>query len=51
MHSSLTLHRHPLCADIIKEFQKCHTDHPLGKFLGKCTVLKAKLDWCFCQEV
>ncbi|WMV12334.1 hypothetical protein MTR67_005719 [Solanum verrucosum] len=51
MHPPLTLHRHPLCADIIEEFQKCHTDHPLGKFLGQCTELKVKLDRCFRQEV
>ncbi|XP_059313498.1 COX assembly mitochondrial protein 1 [Lycium barbarum] len=50
MHPPLTLHRHPLCADIIEEFQKCHTDHPLGKFLGQCTDLKIKLDRCFRQE-
>ncbi|KAK4402019.1 hypothetical protein Sango_0942600 [Sesamum angolense] len=35
---------------IIEEFQKCHIDHPLGKFFGQCTDLKIKLDKCFRQE-
>lgn len=36
---------------IIEEFQKCHLDHPIGKFFGDCTELKIKLDQCFRQEV
>lgn len=36
---------------IIEDFQKCHVDHPIGKFFGKCTELKIKLDRCFRQEV
>ncbi|KAJ8443928.1 hypothetical protein Cgig2_032752 [Carnegiea gigantea] len=35
---------------IIEEFQKCHAEHPLGKFFGECTELKIKLDRCFRQE-
>ncbi|CDP18234.1 unnamed protein product [Coffea canephora] len=50
MHPPLTLHRHPMCAEIIEQFQKCHSDHPIGKFFGKCTELKVKLDRCFRQE-
>ncbi|GFP80464.1 cox assembly mitochondrial protein 2 homolog, partial [Phtheirospermum japonicum] len=37
-------------AQIIEEFQKCHSDHPFGKFFGQCTDLKIKLDKCFRQE-
>ncbi|KAG2659127.1 hypothetical protein PVAP13_1KG334100 [Panicum virgatum] len=50
MHPPLTLHRHPMCAEIIEEFQKCHLDHPVKKFFGECTDLKIKLDRCFRQE-
>ncbi|CAO2812631.1 unnamed protein product [Amaranthus hypochondriacus] len=50
MHPPLTLHRHPMCAEIIETFQKCHEEHPVGKFFGKCTDLKIKLDQCFRQE-
>ncbi|WCJ18659.1 Cytochrome c oxidase biogenesis protein Cmc1-like [Euphorbia peplus] len=50
MHPPLTLHRHPMCAQIIEEFQKCHLDHPIGKFFGECTDLKIKLDRCFREE-
>ncbi|CAA0824772.1 Cytochrome c oxidase biogenesis protein Cmc1-like [Striga hermonthica] len=50
MHPPLTIHRHPMCAEIIKEFQQCHIDHPLGKFFGQCTDLKIKLDRCFREE-
>ncbi|KAJ4846929.1 hypothetical protein Tsubulata_010330 [Turnera subulata] len=50
MHPPLTLHRHPMCAQIIEEFQRCHLDHPLGKFFGNCTDLKIKLDRCFREE-
>ncbi|KAK9724802.1 hypothetical protein RND81_05G099600 [Saponaria officinalis] len=35
---------------IIEEFQKCHAEHPYGKFFGSCTELKIKLDRCFRQE-
>ncbi|XP_048618946.1 COX assembly mitochondrial protein 2 homolog isoform X2 [Brassica napus] len=35
---------------IIEEFQKCHLDHPIGKFFGDCTELKVKLLHCFRQE-
>ncbi|CAN7031933.1 unnamed protein product, partial [Brassica rapa subsp. trilocularis] len=44
MHPPLTPHRHPLCLEIIEEFQKCHLEHPIGKFFGECTELKVKLD-------
>uniref|UniRef100_A0A1D1XVZ4 COX assembly mitochondrial protein n=1 Tax=Anthurium amnicola TaxID=1678845 RepID=A0A1D1XVZ4_9ARAE len=47
MHPPLTLRRHPMCADIIKQFQKCHADYPIAKFFGECTELKIKLDRCF----
>uniref|UniRef100_A0A0E0DER4 NAC domain-containing protein n=3 Tax=Poaceae TaxID=4479 RepID=A0A0E0DER4_9ORYZ len=50
MHPPLTLHRHPMCAEIIEAFQKCHVDHPVKKFFGECTDLKIKLDQCFRQE-
>ncbi|KAL0799300.1 hypothetical protein Bca101_054475 [Brassica carinata] len=51
MHPPLTPHRHPMCLEIIEEFQKCHLEHPIGKFFGECTELKVKLDRCFRQEV
>ncbi|KAF3550769.1 hypothetical protein DY000_02009721 [Brassica cretica] len=38
------------CRVIIEEFQKCHLEHPIGKFFGECTELKVKLDRCFRQE-
>ncbi|CAA7054617.1 unnamed protein product [Microthlaspi erraticum] len=50
MHPPLTPHRHPMCLEIIEEFQKCHLDHPIGKFFGDCTELKVKLDRCFRKE-
>ncbi|KAL6180557.1 PREDICTED: COX assembly mitochondrial protein 2 homolog [Fragaria vesca subsp. vesca] len=50
MHPPLTLHKHPMCAQIIEEFQKCHLDHPFAKFIGECTDLKIKLDRCFREE-
>ncbi|XP_078172659.1 cytochrome c oxidase biogenesis protein Cmc1-like protein [Carex rostrata] len=50
MHPPLTIHRHPMCAEIIEAFQKCHTDHPIKKFFGECTDLKIKLDRCFREE-
>ncbi|GER38955.1 COX assembly mitochondrial protein-like protein [Striga asiatica] len=50
MHPPLSIHRHPMCAEVIEEFQKCHIDHPLGKFFGHCTSLKIKLDRCFREE-
>ncbi|XP_050272981.1 uncharacterized protein LOC126716071 [Quercus robur] len=50
MHPPLTLHKHPMCTEIIEEFQKCHIDHPIGKFFGECTNLKIKLDRCFREE-
>ncbi|KAJ6715553.1 COX ASSEMBLY MITOCHONDRIAL PROTEIN [Salix viminalis] len=50
MHPPLTLHRHPMCVEIIEQFQKCHLDHPIAKFFGECTELKIKLDRCFREE-
>ncbi|XP_052477933.1 uncharacterized protein LOC105776025 [Gossypium raimondii] len=50
IHPPLTLHRHPMCAEVIEEFQKCHLEHPITKFFGECTELKIKLDRCFRQE-
>ncbi|XP_074276644.1 COX assembly mitochondrial protein 1-like [Silene latifolia] len=50
MHPPLTLHKHPMCAEIIEDFQKCHAEYPYGKFFGSCTELKIKLDRCFRQE-
>ncbi|KAK9095913.1 hypothetical protein Syun_003014 [Stephania yunnanensis] len=50
MHPPLTLHRHPMCAEIIEEFQKCHMDHPIAKYFNACTDLKIKLDRCFREE-
>ncbi|XP_042480412.1 COX assembly mitochondrial protein 2 homolog [Macadamia integrifolia] len=50
MHPPLTLHRHPMCAEIIEQFQRCHVDHPVLKFFGECTELKVKLDRCFREE-
>ncbi|KAG2288530.1 hypothetical protein Bca4012_030597 [Brassica carinata] len=47
MHPPLTPHRHPMCLEIIEEFQKFYLDHPFGKFFGDCTELKVKLDRCF----
>ncbi|KAF4369349.1 hypothetical protein F8388_019574 [Cannabis sativa] len=43
MHPPLTLHKHPMCAEIIELFQQCHLDHPIGKFFGECTDLKISL--------
>ncbi|MQL99932.1 hypothetical protein Taro_032660, partial [Colocasia esculenta] len=40
----------PSFLQIIEAFQKCHADHPIGKFFGECTDLKIKLDRCFRQE-
>ncbi|ESW18959.1 hypothetical protein PHAVU_006G085400 [Phaseolus vulgaris] len=51
MHPPLTLHKHPMCTEIIEQFQKCHVEHPIGKFFGECTDLKIKLDRCFREEV
>ncbi|GJR70631.1 COX assembly mitochondrial protein 2 [Tanacetum coccineum] len=39
-----------IAVQIIELFQKCHNDHPYGKFFGECTDLKIKLDKCFRQE-
>lgn len=50
-HLKYTKDGYVAVVQIIEEFQKCHTDHPLGKFLGQCTELKVKLDRCFRQEV
>ncbi|XP_048498609.1 uncharacterized protein LOC104904732 isoform X8 [Beta vulgaris subsp. vulgaris] len=50
MRPPLTLHQHPMCAEIIEAFQKCHGDHPFVKIFGNCTELKIKLDRCFRQE-
>jgi len=50
-HLKYTKDGYVAVVQIIEEFQKCHTDHPLGKFLGQCTELKVKLDQCFRQEV
>jgi hypothetical protein len=36
---------------IIEEFQKCHIDHPIGKFFGECTDLKIKIDHCSREEM
>ncbi|KAL5099898.1 hypothetical protein RYX36_004225 [Vicia faba] len=47
MHPPLTLHKHPMCTEIIEEFQKCHVEHPIAKLFGECTDLKIKLDSCF----
>ncbi|RZC94102.1 hypothetical protein C5167_016798 [Papaver somniferum] len=41
---------HPMCAEIIEEFQKCHVEHPCAKFFGECTDLKIKLGRCFRLE-
>ncbi|CAN6818618.1 unnamed protein product [Brassica oleracea] len=32
-----------LNSSIIEEFQKCHLEHPIGKFFGECTELKVKV--------
>ncbi|KAL4389962.1 hypothetical protein AHAS_Ahas03G0097500 [Arachis hypogaea] len=40
----------PVFVQIIEQFQKCHVEHPVGKFFGECTDLKIKLDRCFRQE-
>ncbi|XP_031489521.1 uncharacterized protein LOC116257050 [Nymphaea colorata] len=50
MHPPLNLHKHPMCVEIIEQFQKCHMDHPVAKFFGECNDLKVKLDRCFRQE-
>lgn len=50
MHSSLAPHLHQECADIIKAFEKCHEEHKIGKFFGKCNNLKFQLSKCFAEE-
>ena len=45
------LHRpHPDCGDVVAALLKCHEDHPMAKFWGKCNEEKAALDWCFKLE-
>lgn len=50
MHSSLAPHLHESCADIIKAFEKCHEEHKIGKFFGKCNDLKYQLSKCFAED-
>jgi len=50
MHSSLSPHLHKECTEIIKAFEQCHQDYPIGKFLGQCNRLKDQLTKCFAAE-
>uniref|UniRef100_A0A7N0UHM6 COX assembly mitochondrial protein n=1 Tax=Kalanchoe fedtschenkoi TaxID=63787 RepID=A0A7N0UHM6_KALFE len=50
MHPPLSPHKHPMCAEIIELFRKCHADHLVGKIFRECTDLKIQLDRCFRQE-
>jgi len=50
MHPPLALHLHPLCKEVIIEFENCHKEHPYKKFIGACNDLKTKLDKCLTEE-
>ncbi|XP_068676018.1 COX assembly mitochondrial protein 2 homolog [Montipora capricornis] len=50
MHPSLAPHLHSDCLEIIKQLHRCHDEHPLGKFFGKCNDLKRALDTCLKEE-
>ncbi|KAF8048969.1 hypothetical protein N665_2342s0002 [Sinapis alba] len=51
MHPPFTPHRHPMCLEIIEEFQMCHDlDNLIGKFFRDCTYLKVKILCFFRQE-
>ena len=51
MHPPLSLHLHPRCKDVILALHKCHTNHKIGKFFGKCNDHKRALDDCLTMEV
>lgn len=37
----------PLAPQEVRALVACHTEFPLGKFIGKCNTAKAELDTCF----
>ena len=49
MHAPL-FKDHPQCEEIVALLVKCHDDHKMGKFFGKCNDIKAELDICFMKE-
>ena len=36
-----------MCKDQVDALTKCHEDHPIAKFWGKCNQQKAAMDRCF----
>lgn len=52
MHPDLSPHLHsPECNALIRELHKCHEDHPMKKYLGKCSEIDSKLWRCLVKEV
>jgi hypothetical protein len=51
MHSKLDLHQHISCEDIIVEFDRCHSESILNRYLGRCNQLKRAMNECLQVEV
>jgi hypothetical protein len=51
VHPLLALHLHPMCKEVILEFEACHKNNPVAKFAGACNAFRAKLDDCLTEEV
>lgn len=51
MHPSLAPSLHtPECVRLIELLQKCHEDHPVRKFFGKCNKVNWELSKCLKSE-
>ncbi|KAF9348838.1 MAG: hypothetical protein J3Q66DRAFT_322674 [Benniella sp.] len=50
MHSKLDLHKHISCEDIIVEFDRCHSESILNRYLGRCNQLKRAMNECLQAE-
>ncbi|XP_055357919.1 COX assembly mitochondrial protein 2 homolog [Paramacrobiotus metropolitanus] len=51
MHSDLASHLHTQeCNEIIAKLQKCHIEHPFGKFWGYCNDLDFAMTKCLRRE-
>ncbi|KAK2556685.1 COX assembly mitochondrial protein 2-like protein [Acropora cervicornis] len=50
MHPSLAPHLHSECLKIIEQLHRCHEEHPVSKFLGKCNDIKRALNVCLKEE-
>jgi len=51
MHGDLSPNLHtPECNLIIKEFQDCHAENPVGKFFGTCNRIDKLLIRCLKKE-